>query len=140
MTEMVLDVLYYGFLLMIFLATSLPTIAVYFLLKYVWKRSWVEKVAKSVIRLVAWVWNLFRRFVKWLGALLQRGVSKWWSRRKKRIKWLGKVLIRAGILVGGTIVFARFFPNPGLDELKLYLAFLVAAAFLVLFNRWLVAN
>lgn len=64
--------------------------------------------------------------------------SGWWSPRKKRIVFIGKGLAGTGLLIGFTVVFARFFPHPGLSELKIYLYVLIGFAGLIWINRWLV--
>ncbi len=101
-----------------------------------------------VRRFIGWAWSLFRRFVVWaatnllsaLGRLVRflvRNASRWWGKRKKRIKLLGMSLFGTGALIGGTILFARLYPNPSLSELKLYLYVLIAAAAVIWLNRWL---
>ena len=61
----------------------------------------------------------------------------WWPKRKKRIKFLVVALMATGILIGGTALFARVFPQPGLNELKLYLYVLIGVAGLIWLNNWL---
>ncbi|GMR19323.1 MAG: hypothetical protein BMS9Abin34_458 [Patescibacteria group bacterium] len=69
---------------------------------------------------------------------IRRSASVWWDERKDNIKRLGKGLFWVGILIGGTALFARFYPNLGLSELKLYLYVLIAMAAAIWLNKWLV--
>ncbi len=142
MTELVLTTLYYGLWLALFLVIALLVFSVCFLLKSAWKRGWIKKAWRGIKRVAMWLTRflakLLVRFINWLWTSTRRSASVWWDERKDNIKWFGKGLVGVGVLIGGTALFAHFYPNPGLSELKLYLYTLIAAAAVIWFNKWLV--
>lgn len=50
-----IDVLYYGLMFFVVLASAFLTTLVYFALRYAWKRGWVRKGASALKRFAVWL-------------------------------------------------------------------------------------
>lgn len=101
---------------------------------------WKAELCDECILAMAKIARAYKAVLKPAPADKGKGgvLSGWWSQRKKRITFVGKGLIGTGALIGFTSLFTRFFPQPGLSELKLYLYVLIGLASLIWINRWLV--